>query len=153
MKLSSFIQNKKKLFLGPKMPIWVFGSKYWKTIAIFLIKALQFILLQCFVQKLEFLNLEPTMPYLGVFGSNFEKTIVIFDVRAFEFALFQSLVQKIKILKFNTKNTRFVYFGARIWKYYCHIWNRHPSPVTSTKIGISSQNFLTFSVNPFGTLV
>ena len=54
------------------------------------------------------------MPYLGAFGSNFEKTIVIFDVRAFEFALFQSLVQKIKILKFNTKNTSFVYFGARI---------------------------------------
>ena len=27
------------------------------------------------------------------------------------------------------------------------------SPVTSTNIGLSSQNFLTFSFNPFATLV
>ena len=27
------------------------------------------------------------------------------------------------------------------------------SPVTSTKVGISPQNFLTFSFNPFSTLV
>ena len=27
------------------------------------------------------------------------------------------------------------------------------SPVTSTNVGISSQNFLTFSYNPFATLV
>ena len=30
---------------------------------------------------------------------------------------------KKKILKFRNKNAQFVYFGAIIWKYYCHIWN------------------------------
>ena len=28
--------------------------------------------------------------------------------------------------KFGTKNPWFMYFWARIWKQYCHIWNQHP---------------------------
>ena len=34
--------------------------------------------------------------------------------------------KKMKILIFVTKNVRYSYFGSRIWKYYCHIWNPHP---------------------------
>ena len=34
---------------------------------------------------------------------------------------------KIKIFKFAIKNALFgYYFGARVWKQYCHIWNHHP---------------------------
>ena len=71
------------------------------------------------MQKLEFLNLEPKMPYFDDLGSNFEKPYP-------EFALFPSLVQKVKILKFGTKNAWFPYFETGIWKYCCHNWNQHP---------------------------
>ena len=65
-----------------------------------------------------FINLKAPMPYLGVLGSNVENRMPYL-----KFASLQSLVQKTKIFKFRTKNTRFTYFGARIWKYNCHIWN------------------------------
>ena len=29
-------------------------------------------------------------------------------------------------VKFRAKNTLFGYFGAGIWKCYCHIWNQCP---------------------------
>ena len=71
------------------------------------------------------------MPYLDVWGSNFEKPYlksylktVTFEISTLEFC--KVLCKKIKILIFGTKNARFAYFGTRIWKYYCHIWNRHP---------------------------
>ena len=34
--------------------------------------------------------------------------------------------QKQKMAKFETRHAWFGYFGAEIWKLYCHIWNRHP---------------------------
>ena len=57
------------------MLYWVVGLKSLKTIVMFVIKVLQFVLLQSFVQNLVFLNLEPKMPYLGVLESNFEKLL------------------------------------------------------------------------------
>ena len=83
---------KPKKNLGPKMLYWVFGLECSKTIVIFVINALQFVQLQSFVQKLEFLNLGPKMPKLGVFGLKLENTIVIIEISSLEFVLFQSLV-------------------------------------------------------------
>ena len=68
----------------------------------------------------------PKMPYLGIFDQEFQKNFAIFEISALKLALLQNLVQKIKILKFGTKNALFGYFWARIWKWYCHIWNQHP---------------------------
>ena len=42
---------------------------------------------------------------------------------------------KIKILELGTKNTLFGYFGAGIWKYYCHIWNQRPQTCVNAKFG------------------
>ena len=76
------------------------------------------------MQKLEFLNSELKNALFGCLGQQFWKTIVIFEISTLEFC--KVLCKKIKILIFGTKNARFAYFGTRIWKYYCHIWNRHP---------------------------
>ena len=87
-----FHPKQQKNNLGPKMLYWVFGLECSKTIVIFVINALQFVQLQSFVQKLEFLNLGPKMPKLGVFGLKLENTIVIIEISSLEFVLFQSLV-------------------------------------------------------------
>ena len=61
--------------LGPKMLYWVFRLECPKIIVMLVINALQFVKLQIFVQKLEFLNLEPKIPYLSGLESNFEKLL------------------------------------------------------------------------------
>ena len=66
---------KPKKNLGPKMLYWVFGLECSKTIVIFVINALQFVWVQSFMKKLDFLNLEPKMSYLGILESNFEKLL------------------------------------------------------------------------------
>ena len=43
-----------------------------------------------------------------------------------QICLFAKFHEKTKIPKFWTKNAWFGYFGAGIWKQYCHIWNQHP---------------------------
>ena len=62
--------------------------------------------LQSFMQKLEFLNLEPKMPYLGVLGSNFEKT----------WSYLKSAPLNLPICKIWRKNK-----NAQIWDQKCHI--------------------------------
>ena len=57
----------------------------------------------------------------GCFGQLLRESIVIFATSALEFVLLESLVRKIKMLKFGTKNARFPYSEAEIWKCYCHI--------------------------------
>ena len=54
------------------------------------------------------------MTYLSTFGPEFENNILIFEI---------GKTQK-KPLKFGIKNVLFGYFGARISKNYCHIWNQ-----------------------------
>ena len=78
-----------------------------------------------FVQELEFLNLEPKVPYLGVFAAILKNYCHIWNQHV-QFPLLQSLVQKKKkILSFGTKNAIFEYLGARIWTYYFNISNWH----------------------------
>ena len=60
------------------------------------------------------------------FWQQFRKHIFTFAFSILEFVLLQGLVQKTKILKSGTKSARFPYFGAWIWKYYCHIWSQYP---------------------------
>ena len=121
-----FHLKRKKINLEPKMLSLGLWLECWKTIVVFLINPLQIVQLQSFVQKLEFLNLEPKNDLFKCFGQQFWKIIVILDISTLEFALLQSFVQKIKILKFETKNVRFLYFGTGNWKYCCHIWNQRP---------------------------
>ena len=87
------------------------------------------------MQKLEFLNLRAKKALFKCFVQQFLKAIVIFEISTLAFTLLQSFVQKIKILKFGTKNVRFLYFGAGIWKYYCHIWNQRPRICLLAKFG------------------
>ena len=120
MKLSKFHQKQKKYPWDQKCSIWVFGLECCHTGN----QHLLIYLIQNFVQKLEFLNSELKNVLFGCLGQQFWKTIVIFEISTLEFC--KVLCKKIKILIFGTKNARFAYFGTRIWKYYCHIWNRHP---------------------------
>ena len=90
------------------------------------------------MQKLEFLNLEPKMLYLGVLGSHFEKPLSYLKsapsklpyckVWCFVDHICQiaKSCEKIKMPKFRIKNALFGYFWARILKKTCHIWNQHP---------------------------
>ena len=54
------------------------------------------------------------MTYLSTFGPEFENNILIFEI---------GKTQK-KPLKFGIKNVLFGYFGARISKNFCHIWDQ-----------------------------
>ena len=65
------------------------------------------------------------MPYLSVLDSNFEKPLSYLKSAPSNFPCCKVLKKK-QILKFGTKNVRFPYFGAGIWKWHCHIWNQHP---------------------------
>ena len=55
------------------------------NIVIFEINVLKIVKMQTFVQKYEFLNLEPKMPFFVVLDSNFEKKIVTLRVSPLEF--------------------------------------------------------------------
>ena len=134
-KTIKFHPKRKKINLGPKMLYLGLWLECWKTIVIFLINGLQIVQLQSFVQKLEFLNLEPKNALFKCFGQRFWKIIVILEISTLDFVLLQSFVQKIKILKFETKNVRFLYFGTWIWKYCCHIWNQRPQICLAAKFG------------------
>ena len=118
----------KVLYLG----LWM---ESWKTIVIFLINALQIAYFQNIMHKLEFLNLEPKMPYLGVLGSSFEKPLSYLKSASLNLPCCKVSCKKIKILKFGTENGRFRYFGAGIWKNYSHIWNQRPRICLITKFG------------------
>ena len=74
-----------------------------------------------FVQKLEFLNLEPKMPYLGVLKNYF-----LFRNQRPRICLTAKFSVETKILKFGTKNAFFRYFWTGIWKQYRHVWYQHP---------------------------
>ena len=60
--------------MGPKM-LGYFGQQFWKTIVIFEVSALEFVLLQSLVQKLKSLNLGTKMPDMGIFRLELEKNI------------------------------------------------------------------------------
>ena len=124
------MHSKRKILLSfqRKFRIWVFLAGIWKKILPFS-KSVPSIFLICGVscKNKNYLHLQQKILYLDIFGLKFKKAIVIFEIKSLEILpsnLFnlQSLVQK-KILKFRNKNAQFVYFGAIIWKYYCHIWN------------------------------
>ena len=55
-----------------------------KTIVIFKISALEFVLLQFFAKKQKRSILGPKMPYLDVFKLEFENNIVTLEICAFE---------------------------------------------------------------------
>ena len=89
-----------------------------KTIVLFQISTLEFFKLQNFGKKQKYL----VWVYLGL---KFKKLLSYLksDPRICFIAKF---CVETKMPKFGTKNAWFGYFGAGIWKYYCHIWNQHP---------------------------
>ena len=67
------------------MPYLVsFGANFEKTIVIFEINTLKFVLLQSFVQKLKYLNLGHKC-LMRMFGLGFEKGIVIREINTLNF--------------------------------------------------------------------
>ena len=72
------------------------------------------------------------------FGKQCWKAIVIFEISNLEFAFLQSFVQKLNIIRFGNKNAN---FGARILKYYCHIWNQCPRICLLTKLEANTKIF------------
>ena len=100
-----------------------------------------------FHAKITILKVRTKSTLFGCFGQQFSKSIFIFQSNALEFSLLQSLVQKIKILKSGTTNVRFAYFGARILKYYCYIWNQSPQICLAANFGSKiSLNFGTKNI-------
>ena len=55
------------------------------------------------MQKLEFLNLETKMPYLGVLGSNFEKTLSYLKSAPSNFPCWKVSCKKKKVLNLGQK--------------------------------------------------
>ena len=72
------------------------------------------------------------------FGQQCWKAIVIFEISNLEFAFLQSFVQKLNIIRFGNKNAN---FGARILKYYSHIWNQRPRICLLTKLEANTKIF------------
>ena len=60
------------------------GQQFWKTIVIFEVSALGFVLLQSLIQKLKSLNLGTKMPDLGIFRLELENNIALFEISAVE---------------------------------------------------------------------
>ena len=72
------------------------------------------------------------------FGQQCWKAIVIFEISNLEFSLLQSFVQKLNIIRFGNKSAN---FGARILKYYCHIWNQRPRICLLTNLEANTKIF------------
>ena len=73
-----------------------FGQQFRKTIVIFEVSALKFVLSQNLVQKLKSLNFESKMLYLGIFWLEFSKIIVVFDeISTIEFVKSKFLIQTV----------------------------------------------------------
>ena len=115
------------------------------------------------------------MSYLGTFGLEFETYCHIWNQHP-QIFLKAKFCAKMKILKSRTKNVFFLvflgwnlkilssclksvpsnfvwtknawfgYFGARMWKCYCHIWNKSPQIYFSTKSCARMKN------SKFGTI-
>ena len=56
----------------------IFGLEFEKIIVIFKMSIFKFVKKQSFMLKEKALDLEPTMPYLGILDWDLKKTIVIF---------------------------------------------------------------------------
>ena len=76
------------------------------------------------------------MPYLSVLGSSFEKPLSYLKSAPSNLPCSKlSFKKKKNVLKLGTKNVRFPYLGAGIWKYYYHIWNQRPRICLVAKFG------------------
>ena len=64
----------------------IFRREFKKTIVIFEISTLEFVLLQNFEKKQKCLNLGPKIPYLVIFWMKSENNIVILEISTLEFA-------------------------------------------------------------------
>ena len=73
------------------------------------------------------------MPYLSVLGSSFEKPLSYLKSAPSNLPCSKLSCKKKNVLKLGTKNVRFPYLGAGIWKYYSHNWNQHPRICLSAK--------------------
>ena len=64
--------------MGPKKPyLGVLGSNLKKTIAIFEISAIEFVLLKSLALKQKSLNFGPKFPDFCIFGLEFQNTIIL----------------------------------------------------------------------------
>ena len=90
---AKFRAKSKSLKFGTKNALfWYFWTGILKTIVISEINALEFVLLQSWVQK-KSLNMGPKMPDLVIFGLEFENNIFKIEICALKFVLLQSLVK------------------------------------------------------------
>ena len=62
----------------------IFGQEFQNNIVMIQITVLEFVLLQSFVQKQKFQNLDQKCLILVFFGLEFENNIVIFEISTFE---------------------------------------------------------------------
>ena len=71
-----------------------FGQQIGKTIVMFKISTLEFVLLQKLAQKKKSLNLIPKLLDLSLFGLEFYNTNVIIEISALDFALLQLFMKE-----------------------------------------------------------
>ena len=69
------------------------------------------------------------MSYLSVLGSNFEKPLSYLKSAHSNLPCCKVSCKKKKLF------VRFLYVGAGIWKYCCHIWNQRPRICLAAKFG------------------
>ena len=88
-----------------------------------------------FVKKWKYLNLWSEMVYLSAFGLNIflKFIIVIFGISTLKYVENGFLILTLNFCIGPL-------FGARIWKWYCHIWNQHPRICLITKILWKNEN-------------
>ena len=75
------MQNIRILNFGIKNVLFgCFGEQLWKSVVIFVIRALLFVLEQSLVQKQKYLNFGRKMPNLRTFVLGFQNALVIFEI-------------------------------------------------------------------------
>ena len=112
-------------YVNLKQKIGYFGQQCWKTIVIFAISILEFVLLQSLVQEITVLKFGTKSARFSYFGAGGTKYYCHIWSQHPRICLDVNFGAKIKILKFGTKDNWFGNFWAVIWKWY-YVWNQHP---------------------------
>ena len=112
----SFVKKGKSLNLGLKLNcLGIFWLGFDNTIVIIEISTLKFVLLQCLGQQNS----------LSFLGWNFK--IILWNSNSMASILsYRKHHQQTKMPKFKTVNPLLWWFGFKILKKCCHIWNQHP---------------------------
>ena len=112
------------------------GKIFWKVLVIFKTNTLKFVYLQNFVKKTKIPKFGTKIAWFGYFWVGIWKEYCHIWNHHPQFCLITKFFEKTKIPNFGTRNALFGYFwpkmpylgvfGQEFWKYFCHIWNKHP---------------------------